>query len=115
MENIKIIQGGESSFRNWWVEIEQNDEIKVWNFKRREYLDVNGNPVYEIYPPYQDVINGLFNAGVIGRRNVRREYYSSNGYGAIENIKHEKTAEKLSKNTDLKHIFEDFYNQKGAK
>lgn len=112
MENFKIIRGNkvQDKSRQWWVEIEHENELKTWNFKRRDRLDRNGNPVFEIFPPYSDVKDGMFIAGIIGRRNNKRNYYMSNGYGMVQNIGNEITGIKLAKNTDLVRILEQFYN-----
>ena len=106
----KIIKGERINSKNWEVEILHENEKKVWHFTRKPKLDYYGNPVYEIYPPFEDVENGLFTAGIIGRRNIRAKYYSSNGYVMVENINSNQTEKELLRNTSLTYILDTFYN-----
>ena len=102
MKAYKIVEAIRLDSRNWYITLENGD---TWNFKRREYVDVNGNPIYEVYPPYELELKTNTN---IGRKNNKKGCYVSNGYVGIENIGHSMSP--IEKNTDINYILKQFYN-----
>lgn len=100
----KIISSERIDNRNWIVTVNESGQDKQWAFKRREYLDRDGNPVYEVYPPHGDGLP----AGIIGRRNIKGNYYMSNGYGMVQNITND--VEETKNNSHVIYILSQFYN-----
>ena len=99
-QEMKVLKEIRIDNRNWCVELENGH---VWNFKRQEFLSFDGNPRYEIYPPYE---LGLPLNVNIGRRNNKKGCYNSDGYVGLENI----GLSNVPKNTDLEYILNKFYN-----